>query len=86
MTEVLTPDFDSYRWLPIVAVDGAGPMVSVRWADGLSLDCFALWLFENSLATSSASTTAACCAGVTWTATMCGRGCASCNAAVARPN
>ena len=42
MAEVLTPDFDSYRWLPIVDVDGACPMVSVRWADGLALDCFAL--------------------------------------------
>ncbi len=61
MTEVLTPDFDSYRWLPIVDVDGAGPMVSVRWADGLSLDCFALWLFENSVVwppTSGSTTTA----------------------------
>ena len=50
MAEVLTPDFDSYRWLPIVDVDGACPMVSVRWADGLALDCFALWLFENTVA------------------------------------
>jgi gamma-butyrobetaine dioxygenase len=50
MTEVLTPDFDLYQWLPIIDVDCAGPMVSVRWADGLSLDCFALWLFENTVA------------------------------------
>ncbi len=50
MTEVLTPDFDSYRWHSISAVERDGPAVTVRWADGHSLECYSLWLFENTVA------------------------------------
>jgi gamma-butyrobetaine dioxygenase len=50
MTEVLTPDFDSYWWIPITEVDSDVPMVRVHWPDGVSIDCFALWLFENTVA------------------------------------
>lgn len=50
MTELLTPDFDSYRWIPITEVGSDLPMVHVHWSDGVSIDCFALWLFENTVA------------------------------------
>ena len=50
VTVVVTPDFDTYRWAPIVRVDGESPMVRVHWADGAQLDCFSLWLYENTVA------------------------------------
>jgi len=57
MAEALTPDFDSYGWHPIVAVamtcGTGGPTVTLEWSDGLSLDCFSLWLYENTLAIDS---------------------------------
>jgi gamma-butyrobetaine dioxygenase len=45
-----TPDFATYAWAPIDIVSGALPNVRVGWADGLGLDCYSLWLFENSRA------------------------------------
>lgn len=53
MNVVGTPDFDSYPWSPIDRVTGEPPMVRVHWADGTELDCFALWLFENTVAIDS---------------------------------
>lgn len=50
MTVVVTPDFDTYRWRPIERVDGESPMVRVHWSDGAQLDCFSLWLYENTVA------------------------------------
>ncbi len=50
VTVVVTPDFDTYRWRPIERVDGASPMVRVHWSDGAQLDCFSLWLYENTVA------------------------------------
>ena len=47
---VETPDFNTYVWTPIERVTGELPMVRVHWADGVELDCYALWLFENTLA------------------------------------
>ncbi|MEJ6722827.1 clavaminate synthase family protein [uncultured Ilumatobacter sp.] len=45
-----TPDFATYPWVPISIVDGVLPNVHVAWADGPDLDCYSLWLFENSRA------------------------------------
>ncbi|MGK0273920.1 MAG: gamma-butyrobetaine dioxygenase [Ilumatobacter sp.] len=45
-----TPDFATYPWASIDAVGGSLPNVHVAWADGLVLDCYSLWLFENSRA------------------------------------
>ncbi len=50
MTEVVTPDFETYRWAPIERVTGQPPMVRVHWADRVHLDCFSLWLYENTVA------------------------------------
>ena len=51
MLEVIpTPDFAAYAWEPISVVGGVLPNVHVAWADGLDLDCYSLWLFENSRA------------------------------------
>lgn len=49
VTVVVTPDFDSYQWRPIERVIGSPPTVQVRWADGTHLDCFSLWLYENTV-------------------------------------
>ena len=48
--DVLTPDFGSYDWIPLERIDFASPTVTVRWSDGVSLDCFSLWLYENTVA------------------------------------
>lgn len=50
VTVVVTPDFDTYRWASIARVTGELPMVRVHWADGVQLDCFSLWLYENTVA------------------------------------
>ncbi len=48
--DVLTPDFATYPWIPLDRVGFAPPTVVVGWADGTSLDCHALWLYENTVA------------------------------------
>jgi gamma-butyrobetaine dioxygenase len=50
VTAVVTPDFDSYRWMSLERVTARPPMVRVHWADGTELECFALWLYENTVA------------------------------------
>ena len=47
---VLTPDFATHRWEPLERVTFEAPFVTVVWSDGKTLDCFSLWLFENSVA------------------------------------
>lgn len=47
---VMTPDFASHGWDPLVRVSHEPPFAVVTWADGQSLSCFSLWLFENSIA------------------------------------
>ena len=50
VAEVVTPDFETYQWTPIERVAGDPPMVRVHWADGMQLDCYSLWLHENTVA------------------------------------
>ena len=47
--EVLTPDFYAYAWDPIAALAVDGRFVVVRWADGVELRAFDLWLRENAV-------------------------------------
>ena len=47
---VLTPDFATHRWEPLERVTFEAPFVTVVWSDEKTLDCFSLWLFENSVA------------------------------------
>jgi gamma-butyrobetaine dioxygenase len=44
----LTPDFYDYEWNPIVSAELRDGFVTVAWADGAKLACYALWLAENS--------------------------------------
>jgi gamma-butyrobetaine dioxygenase len=47
MSEVLAPDFYRYEWTPLVAAETDGRFVCLRWADGIELRVFDLWLREN---------------------------------------
>lgn len=47
--DIATPDFYEYEWTPIVAVDLDGRFAELRWADGVSLRAFDLWLRENAV-------------------------------------
>jgi gamma-butyrobetaine dioxygenase len=48
-TAPITPDFYSYPWCPIVRAElGADAFVTIAWADGRELACYALWLAESS--------------------------------------
>lgn len=44
-----TPDFYHYREARPADVAAASDRVVVRWADGLRLDAYSLWLFENQM-------------------------------------
>lgn len=47
---MMTPDFYRYPWKALCEARlDADAFVTVRWADGLSLRCYSLWLAENSL-------------------------------------
>ena len=50
VTGPITPDFASHRWEPLAAVEFRSPEVVVRWPDGASLDCHAVWLYETTRA------------------------------------
>jgi gamma-butyrobetaine dioxygenase len=43
----LTPDFYDYPWAALESVRLADGWVTARWADGVTLECYALWLAEN---------------------------------------
>jgi len=43
----LTPDFARHDWAAIAEVSFTAPRVVVRWPDGVVLDCYSLWLYEN---------------------------------------
>ena len=45
----LTPDFYVYPDQPPASAELAGAVARIRWADGLELDAYALWLFENQM-------------------------------------
>lgn len=47
-TDLITPDFYTYDWVPLVAAELADGFVTARWADGAELRCYSLWLAENS--------------------------------------
>ena len=44
-----TPDFYRYPARPLAAAVVASGVARVRWSDGLELDAYALWLFENQM-------------------------------------
>jgi gamma-butyrobetaine dioxygenase len=50
VADVLTPDFASYAWSPLDRVEFATPTITVQWPDGMALRCYALWLYENTVA------------------------------------
>ena len=43
----MTPDFYSYVWAPLSTATLADGFVTVEWADGATLQAYALWLAEN---------------------------------------
>jgi gamma-butyrobetaine dioxygenase len=43
----ITPDFADHPWIPIAEVSFSPPTVNAGWADGASIECHALWLYEN---------------------------------------
>lgn len=43
----LTPDFIEHPWASIESVRLADDTATVRWADGVELACYSLWLAEN---------------------------------------
>ena len=47
--DVLTPDFVVYPWTPITSATVDGNFANVAWADGVTLRCFSLWLYENTV-------------------------------------
>ena len=44
-----TPDFYVYPDQPPASAELVGAVARLRWADGLELDAYALWLFENQM-------------------------------------
>lgn len=48
-----TPDFYTYAERPIEAAEREGDFLVIRWADGVSLRAYALWLWENRMADQS---------------------------------
>ena len=48
--DVLTPDFATYEWSSVEHVEFDSPNVTVRWDDGTTLECYSLWLYENTVA------------------------------------
>ena len=47
MGEVLTPDYYTYAWTPLLSAHVDGRFVTVQWPDGAELELFDLWLREN---------------------------------------
>jgi gamma-butyrobetaine dioxygenase len=47
--ETITPDFYSYDWTPVSEATLREHFVHLRWSDGVELDCYSLWLAENTL-------------------------------------
>ncbi len=43
----ITPDFADHPWVPVGEVSFTAPTVTVRWPDGASIECHALWLYES---------------------------------------
>jgi len=46
---VPTPDFYDYHWAAAESVDVDGQFMTVRWGDGVELQAFSLWLWENAV-------------------------------------
>jgi gamma-butyrobetaine dioxygenase len=44
-----TPDYYRYDWHPLQAASLQDHIVTVTWADGVSLPCYSLWLAENTV-------------------------------------
>lgn len=44
-----TPDYYEYSWTPIESVDLTDRFATVRWADGVEVELFDLWLRENAV-------------------------------------
>lgn len=47
--ELTTPDHASHAWNPVAHVEFRSPFVRVAWSDGTSIECFSLWLYENTV-------------------------------------
>ena len=47
--DVLTPDFYSYAWVPLVDARVDGRFVVLTWGDGVEYRAFDLWLRENAV-------------------------------------
>ena len=58
--EITAPDFYRYRWQPLVAATLAERFVTCRWADGLEMAAYDLWLRENAVGPSVDPTTREC--------------------------
>ena len=48
-TELPTPDFYDYPWVPVAAARVDGRFVRLAWPDGVELEAFDWWLRENAV-------------------------------------